>query len=63
MAVALGDFLFCVERFVVFIGQADRFAYLVDDILIGRRRRTAGRLFADVGALPVGVNVARRVGR
>src|ERR1700754_252389 len=61
MAVTFGNFLGGVERFVVFIGEADGFADFLDNILIRGWRRAAGSLFAAFGTSPVGVNIASAI--
>jgi hypothetical protein len=57
-AVALFHFFCCVQRFVVFVSQPGSHAQFFNHILVGRGRGPAYGLVADVGASPIGINIA-----
>ena len=59
MLVALGHFVGRLQLFVVRVLDAERFADVVDDVLIGRRVVAAGRFLAgEERVLDVDVDVA-----
>src|SRR5438270_4919710 len=57
-AIPLFYFFDGVQRFVIFVGQADSFTELLDYVLIGRWSGAAHSFVADIGSSPIGVEIS-----